>query len=180
MICTMAFVMSSCKDNDSDSGTTDATTTVPATTAPATEAPETEANTEETEADTQGEASVFPKALENISAVQIPDIDYTGWELAGGMVNGVEMEEEDVQAVLTACGGVFNFVFNEKGAVTMGNGEGDFAGTYEVLEENFAIHAVFDGYEYYAVFTDVEGVTVMVLSNVLDSETAFYMIPIEG
>lgn len=179
MICTMAVVMSSCKDKDSGEGTTAATTTAPETTAPVT-GPETEANTDETEADTQGSASVFPEALENIAAIQIPDMDYTGWEFAGGMVDSVEMEEEDVQTVLTACGGLFNFIFGETGVVSMINGEGAFTGTYETLDDSYAMHLVFEGYEYYAVFTEIEETTVMVLSNPADSEIALYMIPIEG
>ena len=161
MICTMAFVMTSCGEEDTSSKASS------------------QSADDTSNADTTDNDSVFPKALENVEAIPLPNIAYTGWQLAGGMVNGKEMEESDVQSILDACGGQFNFIFSQEGAVVMENGAKSFSGTYEAVEDNYAIHAVFEGYEYYAVFTKINDVTVMVLVNTADSETALYLAQVE-
>lgn len=114
-----------------------------------------------------------------MQAIPLPDIVNTGWQLSGGMVNGKEMEQSDVQSILDACGGRFNFIFPEAGAVVMENGEKSLSGTYEAVADHYIIHAVFEGYGYYAVFTTIDEVTVMVLVNKAESETALYLTPFE-
>ena len=121
-----------------------------------------------------GNQSVFPEALKDVQVVEIPDIELTGWTLAGGMIDGVEMEEVDLKSVMDACGGTFQFLFMQDKAIQMVNGEKAFEGSYEILQENYAIHATFTGYEYYGVFSKVEDVTVLIISNVKDPETALY------
>lgn len=162
MICTMAFVMTSCGDS-SKAPTSQAAGDTGKTNSPG----------------TAGKDSIFPKALENVEAIPLPDIAYTGWELSGGMINGKEMEETDVQSILDACGGKFYFIFPEEGVATIESGKKDVRGTYETIEDNYAVHAVFEGDDYYAVFTKVDNVTVMVLVNKAESETALYLTPFE-
>lgn len=128
---------------------------------------------------TQGNDSVFPEGLKDVEAIEIPDIELTGWTLSGGMVDGVEMEETDVNGVLEACGGVFQFIFMPDKAIQMVNGEKSFEGTYIVTEDNFAFKATFTGYEYYGVFSKVEDVTVLIMANAKESETAFYFTMID-
>lgn len=165
MICTMAFVMTSCGEEDVSSK------------APISQAA---GDTDKTDLPgTSGKDSIFPKALENVEAIPLPDIAYTGWQLSGGMINGKEMEKTDVQSILDACGGKFYFIFPEEGVAMIENGNQDIRGTYEIIEDNYAVHAVFEGYEYYAVFTKVDDVTVMVLVNKAESETALYLTPFE-
>lgn len=130
-------------------------------------------------ASTQGSASVFPEALKDVQAIEIPDIELTGWTLSGGMVDGVEMEEADVQGVLEACGGVFQFIFMPDKAIQMVNGEKSFEGSYKVAEDNFAFQATFTGYEYYGVFSKVQDVTVLIMANAKEPETAFYFTMID-
>ena len=125
-------------------------------------------------------ADAFPEALANLDAYEIPDVSYTAWELAGGMIDGVEMEQEDLDAVLNACGGTFMFLFDAPGAVSMINGEIEFKGTYEALEENVVLYMAFEGYTYYGVFTVVDEETVMIIANTEAPGTALYMIPIQG
>jgi len=126
------------------------------------------------------EGDDFPAALANIEAYEIPEIDNTGWTLAGGMFNGVEMEEADVNEVLEACGGSLQFIFLEEGKIQLVNGQKTFDGTYTVTNDGFVVDAVFDGYGYYGVFTLVEEETVFVVVNKIDSEKALYMTQIVG
>ena len=55
------------------------------------------------------------------------------------------------------------------------NGEKTFDGTYKVIQDNYAIELIFDGYEYYGVFTSVNGENVLILVNKQEPETAIYM-----
>lgn len=172
---TAMFTLTSCGDaedgNDVDTDTKAVTETA---------APETDAATDAaTVASAETEGSVFPQALSDLPSYPITDLDYTSWEMAGGMVSGNDMTEEEFNAVLTACGGFLKFAFNEAGSVEMENGEKTFEGTYELLLDGYALHLVFDGYEYYGVLTESEGAPVFVFSNVKDSETALYFIQIE-
>lgn len=135
-------------------------------------------NTSET-ASTEGSDSVFPAALKDVQACEMPDVELTGWSLKGGMIDGVEMEQADLDAVLTACGGVFQFVFMSDQTLQMVNGEQTFDGTYEIVEDGYAIHATFTGYEYYGVFSKVKDLTVLIIANTNDSETALYFTQID-
>ncbi len=127
------------------------------------------------EAGTPDDGSAFPAALSNVDAYPVEDISDTSWTLSGGMMNGTEMEQGDLDAILAAAGGTFQFTFPGADEVQMINGEQTFAGSYQFLNDNYAIEAVFDGYEYYGVFTQIEGETILILANKTDPETALYM-----
>ena len=124
-------------------------------------------------------AYAFPEALADLYAYEIPDISYTGWQLAAGMIDGVEMEQEDLDAVLTACGGTFMFIFDAPGTVSMINGETAFEGTYEALEENVVLYMEFEGFTYYGVFSVVGDTTVLIIANTEAPGTALYMTQID-
>ena len=126
---------------------------------------------------TAANASPFPEALTDVAAIPVPTgLDYTMWTLSGGMVDGVEMEEADVQAILDACGGTLMFMFEQAGAAKLINGNGPIDGTYSVVAEGYFIDAAFTGdYSYYGVFTTVEEVPVLILSNKNDPTIALYM-----
>lgn len=118
--------------------------------------------------------SVFPEALSGVDAYEIPDLTYSGWEFAGGVIDGAEMTQDEADAILAACGGAFQLAFLEEGQAMMINGEQVFEGTYEVVLDNAALYIAFPGYEYYAVVTVVEDYYVMIASNVEDPTSAFY------
>ncbi len=138
-----------------------------------------EVETEEAVVTEEVVESVFPEALANVPAYEVSDIALTGWQLAGGMINGVEMEQADLDAVLAACGGTFQFIFLSDGQAMMVNGEVAYEGTYEAIYENAALYLAFDGYEYYAVLTEVNGALVLIAANTADSTTALYFSLIE-
>ena len=123
--------------------------------------------------------NVFPEALTNVDAYPVNDIEDTIWQFAGGMINGVEMEEADLNAIYEAMGGIFNFYFVDDKNIIMANGEQSFNGTYTVAAENYIIDATFEGYAYYGVFTVVDEVPVLIMVNKADSEKAFYFYMIE-
>ena len=124
------------------------------------------------------EKSVFPKALADLSAIQLDSLADTGWELAGGIFDDTEMEQTDVDAVLEAFGGKLQFVFTDDSHVQLVDGEGSVSGTYEIVESGYAVHAVFPDNEYYGVYSIVDDWDVLIVVNSKDSEKALYMTPI--
>ncbi len=137
--------------------------------------PEDKTSGAEDKDDKDDNASVFPEALSNVEAIPVPKLEYSGWQFSGGMIGGVEMDQSQANAILEACGGVYQNIFNNEGKVMMINGEKTFDGTYKVIQDNYAVELIFDGYEYYGVFTSVNGETVLILVNKQEPETAIYM-----
>lgn len=135
----------------------------------------TEDNNDKDNNDEDNNASVFPEALSNVEAIPVPNLEYSGWKFSGGMIDGVEMDQSQADAILEACGGVYQCGFLNEGKAMMINGEKTFDGTYKVIQDNYAIELIFDGYEYYGVFTSVNGENVLILVNKQEPETAIYM-----
>ena len=99
--------------------------------------------------------------------MEIPDLSGTEWNFAGGMIDGVEMEKEDLNATLETYGGTLQLVFGEDGAVTMVQGGGNAEGTYEYSDDNTAIKMTLDfgGTEVtYAGFLSEVGDTVTLIA----------------
>ena len=152
----MAFAMTACgEDTATDSETTDTTSDV-------------------TGAGDSADSKVFPEALLDFEALPIEIINYTSWTLSGGMIDGVEMEDADLQAVLDAVGGVMQFSFFEEGAVNLVSGQQTHEGFYTIDGDGYIIDAVFRGYEYYGVFTPVEEEPVLIIVNKNEPDTALY------
>lgn len=139
-------------------------------------------NTEETpkettavEETTQAEESVFPEALANMEANQISDITATGWEFSGGIVDGVEMDQDQANAVAAACGGIFKIIVVDDTSVQLINGEQVIEGTYTLEEDNYVINMIFPEHEYYGVLTTLGDLLVMVIAEPEVPGTALYM-----
>ena len=130
----------------------------------------TEAATE-TVAETGTEAEGGP--LLQVAVMDIPDLSGTEWSFAGGMIDGVEMEEEDINTSLEAYGGTLQLVFGDDGAVTMVQGVGNVAGTYEYSDDNTSIKMSFD-------FGGTELVYAGFLSQVGDTVTLIAMADMNG
>ena len=119
----------------------------------------------ETTAEAGTEAEGGP--LLQVAVMEIPDLSGTEWNFAGGMIDGVEMEEEDLNATLETYGGTLQLVFGEDGAVTMVQGGGNAEGTYEYSDDNTAIKMTLDfgGTEVtYAGFLSEVGDTVTLIA----------------
>ena len=105
--------------------------------------------------------------------MEIPDLSGTEWNFAGGMIDGVEMEEEDLNATLETYGGTLQLVFGEDGAVTMVQGGGNAEGTYEYSDDNTAIKMTLD-------FGGTEVTYAGFLSEVGDTVTLIDMSDLNG
>ena len=118
----------------------------------------TEVETEETGEEAAG-ISVYDMPL-----TEAPDLSDTAWVFSGGLLDGVEMEQSDLDETLEMSGGTLQFVFNADGTAQMVQGGGVLEGTYEYLEGE-AVGVIFDynGTElrYACVFTDVSGQLVL-------------------
>ena len=140
----------------------------------------TEVQTQETTAEIQAE-TVAETATETeeggpllqLGVVEIPDLSGSEWSLAGGMIDGTEMEEEDLNATLEAYGGSLQIVFGEDGAATMVQGGGQAEGTYEYSDDNTAIKMTFD-------FEGTEISYAGFLSQVGDTLTLIALPDLEG
>lgn len=127
-----------------------------------------------------GNANAFPAALANVNAYEIPDIELTGWQLAGGILDGVEMEQAELDAVLAATGGVFQVIFLSDGVAQLVNGETALEGTYTADDENVVLTMEFPGYAYYGVFTVMgDDTVVLIIANTEAPTSAFYLVPID-
>lgn len=92
----------------------------------------------------------------------------TGWEFAGGMADGVEMEQAEADQTLAVWGGKLNIVFGEGNSVSMVQGNGTLKGSYETVEGNtYVISLVFDNagaeLRYAGIFADMGGTEAFML-----------------
>ena len=132
----LAMSLAACGEEEVVVENTNAEVTVEVQT---TEAAETPAETV-TETDTEAEGG----PLLQVEVIESPDLSGTEWTFAGGMIDGVEMEEEDLNATLETYGGTLGLVFGEDGAVTMVQGGGNAEGIYEYSDDNTAIKMTLD------------------------------------
>lgn len=123
--------------------------------------------------------SVFPEILSGYEALSVDAIDNTGWTLSGGITDGIEMEVEDVQAILDNNGGKMEFIFLADNKVNVSNGEATVEGDYSIVSDGYILDMVFPEVEYYGVFTPVGDVTVLIVVSKTDSETALYFTQID-
>ncbi|MBE6758086.1 MAG: hypothetical protein E7552_06035 [Ruminococcaceae bacterium] len=134
-------------------------------------------NTDTTEDTDATDGVGLPAAIADIEILAVPTLANTGWELAGGMADGIEMDGKDLQTILTDFGGRMEFIFADDTAVMLSNGESSLESTYQIAEDN-VVHMHFEEYSYQAVFTDVEGNMVMIVVNNEDPNSALYFLPI--
>lgn len=177
LVLSMAGLMAACGKSEDKKGS-NASNETPAPTKENADKGNAQTPGMEDKSDKNDNESAFPKALSGVDAYPVPDIASSGWQFSGGMINGKEMEQEEVNTMLQACGGVYQFIFLDEGKAQMINGEKTFEGTYKSIQDNYAIEIVFDGYEYYGVFTAINGETVLILANKTESEIALYFLQI--
>lgn len=186
LVLAAAASMTACKNGkdggDGSSGTSGAAST--AETTAMTDESGAEADTTaaltETESDsdavTDDENEIaFPEALIGIEMHPVPELADSKWALSGGFVSGEEMNQEMLDAVLEAFGGQFHIVFDGKGNVRMTGGD-DFAdGTYEIINEEFAVYMTFEDVDYYGIFTNVDDEDVLMIVCTSDPQTVLYL-----
>lgn len=165
LILTSTGALTACSKKES--GAPSATT--PAATTPAPTTPTTEAATPST---SENNESVFPKILSDLDAYPIPDIDGINWQLVGGIQYNVEMEASDLEQF-----GTLQFTFFDNNVLSVFNGVNVIDGTYEVISDGYALDMLVDTDEYFGAFTEVNGVTTLIIVDSVDSEVALYLQP---
>lgn len=98
------------------------------------------------------------------------DIFYTGWEFAGGMLNGVEMNEAAASQALETYGGTLQLLFGDMEVVSMVQGGGSLEGSYTVAEDGYMLQMIFENegaqIPYAGVFANVNDTfTLMLFSD---------------
>lgn len=134
------------------------------------------------EPDSSAEESEQNGDLENfLSQLTIigPSEDmFAGWTLTGGMLDGVEMNDTDVEQVLENYGGILQFVFNEDETVDMIQGGGYLEGTFSVADDGYSMPMVFDNagtqLSYVGIFVQVDNSMVLVLLPDDSGQNALY------
>lgn len=173
----LVLSLTACGGNSKDEKKTDAS---PATETVASKPAET-SNESEAADDGAGEISEeLLSFLEQITILEFRDVAGTEWGLAGGMLDGVEMEESDLEEVLTTnYGGTLNIVFDSEENISMVQGKGTLAGTYAPLSEKEGVVAIvfdFNGTElkYAGLFAEVDGTEVLMLFPDDSGKNVFY------
>lgn len=89
-------------------------------------------------------------SIENVGIAEMLEISNTAWSFSGGLLDGVEMTQEDLVTVLEQnYSGMFEFVFDEDGVAYMvygGHTENPVivTGTYGYNEDGMTVSMAFD------------------------------------
>ena len=130
---------------------------------------------ESTGSDANVSDSGIPAVLSNYEAYAIEDLTWSCWELNGGYADGVEMNEAAVEKVKEQLGGSFEIRFYENNVVSAYSNGNEAEGAYELLEDDYVIHMVFDNAEFYGIMTQSGDDVVYIISNVTSPDIALYL-----
>lgn len=112
-------------------------------------------------------------SLWDLANAETPDLAGTTWSFVGGCLDGVEMEQEELDYTLEQYGGKLDLAFAEDGTVQMVQGAGAWDGTYEYLEDggiSMNIDADGTALNYTGIFSMVGDQLVLMLLNAGDAE----------
>ena len=109
------------------------------------------------------EAEAEAGALANMDIYEVPDIEMTGWQLAGGITDGQELSDEDYAALKEQLGGEAALIFDTDGIAHFQAGDTVLDGTYEIAADNSSVTVYLpNDTVYVCMFTDMGGSTVLV------------------
>lgn len=117
----------------------------------------------------------IPTVLSNYEAYAIEDLTWSCWELNGGYADGVEMNEAAVEQLKEQLGGSFEIRFYENNVVSVYSNGNEAEGAYELLEDDYVVHMVFDNAEFYGIMTQSGDDVIYVISNVTSPDIALYL-----
>ena len=119
-------------------------------------------------------------SLWDLANAEIPDLAGTTWGFTGGCIDGVEMEQEDLDSTLEMYGGSLDLVFAEDGTVQMVQGAGAWDGTYEYAEDGITMDVDANGtaLSYNGIFSMIGDQLVLILmdANNTDGLTGLYFV----
>lgn len=103
----------------------------------------------------------------------------TGWNFAGGIIDGVEMGEEDIRASLELWGGRLCIIFESNGeTVYMLQGGGMLTGSVSLAEDGYLMNLVFQNEEsqlsYIGALAVVEDVPVLLLFSDTSAQNVLF------
>ncbi len=130
---------------------------------------------ETTGSDENVEDGGIPAVLSNYEAYAVEDLTWSCWELNGGYADGVEMNEAAVEKIKEQLGGSFEIRFYENNVVSAYSNGNEAEGTYELLEDDYVVHMVFDNAEFYGIMTQSGDDVIYVISNVTSPDIALYL-----
>lgn len=117
-------------------------------------------------------AEEYTGGLFDLPMAEVPELPGTTWSLAGAMLDGVELEADQLEnEVLPLYGGKLDFAFYEDRAELV-QGNGTLEGTCQYMEEGAMVTMEYEGetLKYACVFADIDGMTVMIA---LTDETGY-------
>lgn len=128
-----------------------------------------------TEADVAEEFSLL-----NLPVYEVPDVSGTTWYFVGGMLDGVEMTEDEVAATIEdTYGGTLQFEFGDDSTVAMVQGGGTLDGTYQYSEDNTGLLVAFpyDGDElhYICLFTESDRLTMIAMPDTTGENGLYFV-----
>lgn len=118
---------------------------------------------------------------ENMQEEQVIELDVAGttWNFAGGILDSVEMTEEEATAALEMYGGTLQLVFDEGEGAQLVQGGGTLDGSWAYTEEN-TLGVLFELEEedlfYLCSFIELDGQVVMVAYTDETGENAIYFV----
>ena len=71
--------------------------------------------------------------------------------------------------------GSFEIRFYENNVVSVSSNGNETEGTYELLEDDYVVHMVFDNAEFYGIMTQSGDDVIYVISNVTSPDIALYL-----
>ena len=138
-----------------------------------TDAADTDADTDVSDAqneDMEAESTEDLFCLLDVPVLEMPDLAGTTWSFCGGNFDGVQMTQDDFDAVLEQYGGTLDIVFSDDGStVQMVQGGGTLDGVCEYDYADEGVRLTFDNngtdLVYACVFVDFDGLTMVALAD---------------
>lgn len=138
-----------------------------------TDAADTDADTDASDAqneDMEAESTEDLFCLLDVPVLEMPDLAGTTWSFCGGNFDGVQMTQDDFDAVLEQYGGTLDIVFSDDGStVQMVQGGGTLDGVCEYDYADEGVRLTFDNngtdLVYACVFVDFDGLTMVALAD---------------
>lgn len=119
-------------------------------------------------------------SLLDLPLYEVPDVSGTTWYFVGGMLDGVEMTEDEVTSTIEdTYGGTLQFEFGDDGTIAMVQGGGTLDGTYQYSEDNTGLLVAFpykeDELRYICVFTESDGVTMIAMPDTTGENGLYFV-----
>lgn len=141
----------------------------------------TEESTTSTEESTQPPESggdfviELPESLQSLEKTSVDNLSYTSWWLVGGMADGAELTDTDMDDLNEMFGGTFTLLFQEDTKVNISAGENFAEAVYELSDNNRSIFIENENAMAKGVFVSIDGVPTMLMVQKDSPNVILYM-----